>query len=199
MHEILICSANEDLLTALHASSGAEGVRLTVCRRGMDAVRALTALSSSVVIEVKVIEALQTVFGDPSQHLGSRSDLRDHGGPCGRRRSPDDPDLAQLPVRGGAAGGSGDQGEGCSRRDGGQGRCRLRSALEYGHDVRSSQARAGHDVSGVRKELDVSVDTRNVPLLHIVFPDGGGKYLGADIFRRKPDESDHHSGTQGPA
>ena len=30
----------------------------------MDAVRALTALSSSVVIEVKVIEALQTVF-DP--------------------------------------------------------------------------------------------------------------------------------------
>ena len=45
MHEILICSANEDLLTALHAASGAEGVRLTVCRRGMDAVRALTALS----------------------------------------------------------------------------------------------------------------------------------------------------------
>jgi len=45
MHEILICSANEDLLTALHAASGAEGVRLTVCRRGMDAVRALMALS----------------------------------------------------------------------------------------------------------------------------------------------------------
>ena len=45
MHEILICSANEDLLTALHAASGAEDVRLTVCRRGMDAVRALTALS----------------------------------------------------------------------------------------------------------------------------------------------------------
>jgi len=39
MHEILICSANEDLLTALHAASGAEGVRLTVCRRGMEAVR----------------------------------------------------------------------------------------------------------------------------------------------------------------
>ena len=34
MHEILICSANEDLLTALHAASGAEGVRLTVCRAG---------------------------------------------------------------------------------------------------------------------------------------------------------------------
>ena len=45
MHHILICSANEDLLTALHAASGAEGVRLTVCRRGMDAVRALMALS----------------------------------------------------------------------------------------------------------------------------------------------------------
>jgi len=45
MHEILICSANEDLLTALHAASGAEGVRLTVCRRGMAAVRALMALS----------------------------------------------------------------------------------------------------------------------------------------------------------
>ena len=45
MHEILICSANEDLLTALHAASGAEGVRLTVCRRAMDAVRALMALS----------------------------------------------------------------------------------------------------------------------------------------------------------
>ena len=45
MHEILICSANEDRLTALHAASGAEGVRLTVCRRGMEAVRALMALS----------------------------------------------------------------------------------------------------------------------------------------------------------
>lgn len=45
MHNILICSANEDLLTALHAASGAEGVRLTVCRRGMEAVRALIALS----------------------------------------------------------------------------------------------------------------------------------------------------------
>ena len=45
MHNILICSADEDLLTALHAASGAEDVRLTVCRRGMDAVRALTALS----------------------------------------------------------------------------------------------------------------------------------------------------------
>ena len=45
MHEILICSANEDLLTALHAASGAEGVRLTVCRRAMAAVRALMALS----------------------------------------------------------------------------------------------------------------------------------------------------------
>ena len=45
MHEILICSANEDLLTALGAASGAEGVRLTVCRRAMDAVRALMALS----------------------------------------------------------------------------------------------------------------------------------------------------------
>ncbi len=45
MHEILICSANEDLVTALHAASGAEGVRLTVCRRGMEAVRALMALS----------------------------------------------------------------------------------------------------------------------------------------------------------
>jgi CheY-like chemotaxis protein len=45
MHNILICSANEDLLTALHTASGAEGVRLTVCRRAMDAVRALTALS----------------------------------------------------------------------------------------------------------------------------------------------------------
>ena len=45
MHEILICSANEDLLTALHAASGAEGVRFKVCRRGMAAVRALMALS----------------------------------------------------------------------------------------------------------------------------------------------------------
>ena len=45
MHEILICSANEDLLTALRAASGRGDVRLTVCRRGMDAVRALTALS----------------------------------------------------------------------------------------------------------------------------------------------------------
>jgi CheY-like chemotaxis protein len=45
MHNILICSANEDLLTALRAASDGGGVRLTVCHRGMDAVRALTALS----------------------------------------------------------------------------------------------------------------------------------------------------------
>lgn len=32
-----------------------------------------------------------------------------------------------------------------------------------------------------------------------VFPDGGGKYLGADIFRRKKDESDHPAGTQSQA
>jgi len=45
MHNILICSANEGLLTALRAASGAGDVRLTVCRRGMEAVRALMALS----------------------------------------------------------------------------------------------------------------------------------------------------------
>ena len=45
MHEILICSANEDLLTALRAASDGGDVRLTVCRRGMEAVRALMALS----------------------------------------------------------------------------------------------------------------------------------------------------------
>ena len=45
MRNILICSADEDLLTALRAASGGEGVRLTGCRRGMDAVRAMTALS----------------------------------------------------------------------------------------------------------------------------------------------------------
>jgi CheY-like chemotaxis protein len=45
MHNILICSANEDLLTALRAASGGGDVHLTVCRRGMEAVRALVALS----------------------------------------------------------------------------------------------------------------------------------------------------------
>ena len=45
MHNILICSANEDLLAALGAASDGGDVRLTVCHRGMDAVRALTALS----------------------------------------------------------------------------------------------------------------------------------------------------------
>ena len=45
MHEILICSANEDLLTALGAASDEGDVRLTVCHRGMDAVQALMALS----------------------------------------------------------------------------------------------------------------------------------------------------------
>ena len=45
MHNLLICSANEDLLTALRAASGGGDVRLTVCGRGMEAVRALMALS----------------------------------------------------------------------------------------------------------------------------------------------------------
>jgi DNA-binding NtrC family response regulator len=45
MRNILICSADEDLLTALHAASGTEGVRLMVRRSGMDAVRALMVLS----------------------------------------------------------------------------------------------------------------------------------------------------------
>lgn len=45
MHNILICSANEDLLTALRVASDGGDVRLTVCRRGMEAVRALMALS----------------------------------------------------------------------------------------------------------------------------------------------------------
>ena len=45
MHNILICSANEDLLTALRAASDGGDVRLTVCHRGMDAVRVLMALS----------------------------------------------------------------------------------------------------------------------------------------------------------
>lgn len=45
MHNILICSANEDLLAALRAAPRGGDIRLTVCRRGMDAVRALTALS----------------------------------------------------------------------------------------------------------------------------------------------------------
>ncbi|MGH2627349.1 MAG: hypothetical protein ACRDHY_11940 [Anaerolineales bacterium] len=45
MRNILICSADEDLLTALHAASGTEGVRLMVRRSGMEAVRALMVLS----------------------------------------------------------------------------------------------------------------------------------------------------------
>ena len=45
MHNILICSANEGLLRALRAASGRQDVHLTVCRRGMEAVRALMALS----------------------------------------------------------------------------------------------------------------------------------------------------------
>ena len=45
MQNILICSANEDLLTALGAASEGADVRLTVCHRGMDAVRVLMALS----------------------------------------------------------------------------------------------------------------------------------------------------------
>jgi hypothetical protein len=45
MQSILICSANEDLLMALHAASDGEGVRLTLCDRGMDAVRVLMTLS----------------------------------------------------------------------------------------------------------------------------------------------------------
>jgi CheY-like chemotaxis protein len=45
MHNILICSVNEGLLTALRAASGGGDVHLTVCRRGMEAVRALMALS----------------------------------------------------------------------------------------------------------------------------------------------------------
>ena len=45
MHNILICSANDGLLRALRAASGRGDVHLTVCRRGMEAVRALMALS----------------------------------------------------------------------------------------------------------------------------------------------------------
>lgn len=45
MHNILICSANEELLRALRAASDGRDVRLTACRRGMEAVRALMALS----------------------------------------------------------------------------------------------------------------------------------------------------------
>jgi len=45
MHNILICSADEDLLVALRAASDGGDVGWTVCRRGMEAVRALMALS----------------------------------------------------------------------------------------------------------------------------------------------------------
>lgn len=45
MHNILICSADEDLLTTLRAASDGGDVRLTVCHGGMDAVRALMTLS----------------------------------------------------------------------------------------------------------------------------------------------------------
>ena len=68
MHNILICSANEDLLMALRAASGGGDVRLTVCRRGMEAVRALMALSFD-----RLILDLET----PGSTASSWSPLRD--------------------------------------------------------------------------------------------------------------------------
>lgn len=43
MRNILICSDNDHLLTALGPTSGQGDAHLTVCRRGMEAVQALLA------------------------------------------------------------------------------------------------------------------------------------------------------------
>ncbi len=45
MCNILVCSNNDQLLTALGPTSGQGDVHFTVCRRGMEAVQALMALS----------------------------------------------------------------------------------------------------------------------------------------------------------
>jgi hypothetical protein len=92
MHEILICSANEDLLTALLAASGAEGVRLTLCRRGMDAVRALIALSFD-----RLILDLETPARRPLHGLHCETN---RPAPSGRRGLPGPVVQARDPAEG---------------------------------------------------------------------------------------------------
>ena len=62
MRDILICSANDNFLTALRPASGEGDVRITVCRRPMEAVRALMALSFDRLILDLETPGLDSLF-----------------------------------------------------------------------------------------------------------------------------------------
>ena len=62
MRDILICSANDNFLTALRPASGEGDVRITVCRRPMEAVRAMMALSFDRLILDLETPGLDSLF-----------------------------------------------------------------------------------------------------------------------------------------
>ena len=62
MRDILICSANDNFLTALRPASGEGEFRITVCRRPMEAVRALMALSFDRLILDLETPGLDSLF-----------------------------------------------------------------------------------------------------------------------------------------
>ena len=59
---VLICSANDPLVTSLHLGSGQGAFRLTVCRRGMEAVRTLLAQSLDGLILDPETPGLESLF-----------------------------------------------------------------------------------------------------------------------------------------
>ena len=62
MRDILICSTNDNFLTALRSASGEGEFRITVCRRPMEAVRALMALSFDRLILDLETPGLDSLF-----------------------------------------------------------------------------------------------------------------------------------------
>ena len=59
---VLICSANDPLVTSLHLRSGQGAFRFTVCRRGMEAVQALLARSFDGLILDLETPGLESLF-----------------------------------------------------------------------------------------------------------------------------------------
>ncbi|MGH2435700.1 MAG: hypothetical protein ACRDFA_01765 [bacterium] len=59
---VLICSANDPLLSSLHHGSGEGGFRLTVCRRGMEAVQTLLTRSFDGLVLDLETPGLESLF-----------------------------------------------------------------------------------------------------------------------------------------
>ena len=69
---VLICSANDPLVASLRLGLGQGAFRCTVCRRGMEAVQSLLALSFDGLIldlETPGLESLFLVHEDALMHL----------------------------------------------------------------------------------------------------------------------------------